>query len=78
MVLKISIDQLLHQMDDKTKADFLSKMDRSNKGTVEDILNFPHYFDKYTPKKGTVNGPQLKNSRVYLSVYHFIQYEGLN
>lgn len=78
MRIKISKERLLNQMNAEKRADYFSKQQRPNKGTVDDILKFKHYFNKFEPKKGTINGPEVKKSKVYISVYHFLEYEGLN
>lgn len=76
MGLKLPIDRFLKQADSKTRAEHINNQDRPFKGTNDDILNFKQYFEGYTPKEGTINGPELKNSKVYISIYHFLEYEG--
>ena len=76
MGIKYPKKNFLSLMGAKTRSEHLSREKDPSMGEVNHILNFAHYFDKFKPKKGTVNGPELKNSKVYLSVYHFLEYEG--
>lgn len=48
-----------------------------NHGTNEDINSFKGYFTNYTLEYGK-HGPEFSNDgkNIYLSVYHFLQYEG--
>lgn len=73
MGLKYSKNRLESHLTNKKTMD----SNRPNKGTIDDIINFPNYLDKYTPCKGSVNGPELYNEKVYLSIYHFLEYEEL-
>lgn len=77
MGVKISKDRLLSQMDSKTKAEFLRKDNRPNKGEKSDILNFKHYFSGFTLIEGK-HGPEESENKIYISVYHFLEYEGFD
>lgn len=72
----IPMARLVAQLDSKRRAEYIKNIARPNKGKNEDILNFQFYFNKYTTKKGSINGPELLNNSVYISVYHFLEYEG--
>lgn len=37
------------------------------------ILSFPNYF-KYGKVELGIHGPEEKNDKIYLSVYHYMQY----
>lgn len=47
----------------------------------KEILEFNGYYGRNDPKieliSGEVNGPIRKNDKVYISVYHFLQYKGI-
>jgi len=77
MKIKISNDRLLSQMDPKSKSQFLRNVNRPNKGMPLDIFNFKHYFDGFTLIEG-IHGPEESDSKIYISVYHFMEYEGID
>lgn len=77
MKVKIPIDRVLGQVDSKTRADYLKNVDRPNKGTQNDILGFKNYFSGFTLIEGD-HGPEKHGSKTYISVYHFMEYEGIN
>ena len=45
--------------------------------TNENILNFKMYFKGKTLEYGE-NGPELKEGKIYISVYHFLEFNGIN
>jgi hypothetical protein len=77
MGIKISKDRLLSQIDSKTRAEYLKNEIRSNKCEPVDILNFKHYFSGFKLIEG-IHGPEEVNSKIYLSVFHFMEYDGIN
>lgn len=45
--------------------------------TDENILNFKLYFKGKKVEYGE-NGPELKEGKIYISVYHFLEFNGIN
>lgn len=51
-------------------------MKRTNHGQVDYILNFDGYFSKYTIEWG-IHGPEIgADGKVYISVFHYLEYIG--
>lgn len=75
--VSISKDSLLQYLSPSRKAEELAKMSRPNKGTVSDIMNFEHYYSGKQLIQGK-HGPELHDGKAYLSVYHFMEYEGID
>ena len=59
------------------RAEQLRNASRPNKGLVEDIVNFEHYFSGKKLEHGR-HGPEVHGGKAYISVYHFLEYEGIN
>ena len=76
MKIEYSFDRALKQVSGNEKSEMLKVSNRPNKEQPNDILNFEHYFDGYTLTEG-FHGPELDNSIVYISVYHFMEYQGI-
>jgi hypothetical protein len=51
-------------------------MKRPNHGQKNDILNFKGYFSKYTIEWGFHGPEEGADGKIYLSVFHYLQYIG--
>jgi hypothetical protein len=75
--IMISTDRFIAQSSGEVKANAIKKLSGSNKGSVNDIMNFLHFFKGFQLDWGE-DGPEMKNGKAYLSVYHFLEYEAIN
>lgn len=75
--ISISIERVAAHMTPNQRAEYLTKKSRPNKGTVSDILTFPHYYSAKQLEWGE-HGPEVHDDNAYLSVYHFLEYEGID
>ena len=48
-----------------------------NEELQNNILNFPNYFRAGSIEYG-IHGPEDKDGKVYLSVFHYLEFKGLN
>ena len=44
---------------------------------INKIMNFSGYFSKYPIEEG-VHGPEMVGDNVFISVFHFLEFKGLN
>lgn len=42
----------------------------------QDIMNYPHYFSAGEMEYG-IDGPEINDGKLYLSIYHYLQYTRL-
>jgi hypothetical protein len=76
--MKINISEILkHNIPIDKKIDLINKLNRPNFGEINDILNFEYYFSKHFIE-WDIHGPELENNKVYLSIFHFMEYNGIN
>ncbi len=74
----IPVERLIMQADAAKRAEYVRNLIRPLKDTHEDILNFKMYFKSYNPLPGIINGPEEKGGKIYISIYHFMEYNGIN
>jgi hypothetical protein len=77
MGISYSKSDLINLLSGQAKYDAINKLNRPNKDSTNDILNFKHYYNGLTIETGK-NGPELNNDKVYISIYHFMEYNGIN
>ena len=73
--ITISRERAMQQAPISLRNQLLNEDERPNFNTQEDILNFDYYFKNWTLIEGE-NGPEPLNSKIYISVYHFLEYQG--
>ncbi len=74
----IPVKRLMMQADAAKRAEYVRNLIRPLKDTKGDILSFDMYFDKYTTLPGIINRPEEKDGKIYISIYHFMEYNGIN
>jgi hypothetical protein len=76
MALTYSRKKLINLAKGEQRARLIQGMDRPSFESNNDILDFEHYFSKHTLISG-IHGPQEHNGKVYISIYHFMEYNGI-
>ena len=73
----ISRERAMQQAPSSVKAEMINDYNRPNINTFDDVMNFKHYFKNWTILQGE-HGPEvgIDNSKIYISVYHFLEYQG--
>lgn len=77
MSLQYSRKNLISISKGSQKTAFIKGMRRPSFEETDDILNFTGYFSGHTLEYGT-HGPEAKNEKTYISVYHFMEYNGID
>jgi len=75
--MKINRERAMQQASSSVRAQMISDSKRHNINNFDDIKNFEHYFKNWTLLQGE-HGPEYgsNNSKIYISVYHFLEYQG--
>ena len=76
MALKYKLTDLINQSSGAEKIRLLNDANRPYFEELSDIVNFPHYFSNLKIEYG-IHRPELKNNKIYISVYHFMEYNSI-
>lgn len=70
-------DKIINEIKDQFNALFNNLPKNKMTEEFSKIMNFSNYYSAGTTEYG-VDGPEIEDSKLYLSVYHYLQYLGEN